>query len=420
MSKTRLSIDGEKFLINNALVYEEIEQVNKKVLGTLMNARFIQGIFDSNDGDRFNRYGKVWDVNKNTEELIASLPAWYEKGLRAITVGMQGGGNCYTIQGDSLKNNPFSFDGKTIDPNYLERLEKIIKACDELGMVVIVSYFYCHNVQHLDGAQGVIQAVISMTEYLKNSGYTNLIIEIANEFDIKPYERMPIIHTPQGMVALIEIAKMYSGGIPVGCSGGGGYTNAEVCKASDVIIIHGNGESRSFLYNHICLARSYSPGKPVLINEDSQAIGQLTVCEELEVSWGYYNNMTKQEVPTYWEITKGEDDFFARRMAKMIGIEVEELPEEEQIYFQGFEPHMHHNGLRFPRVASLYPEKINFVKFFENDTLIYVCYDECFTVHFRNNWRQMEVETKDGDVWKAEVHFRNGEVKTLTQIVKNA
>ncbi|OON95955.1 MAG: hypothetical protein ATN31_10295 [Candidatus Epulonipiscioides saccharophilum] len=420
MSKTNLTIEQQKFLINGTLVYSEYPNVKPTMLGTLMNARFIQAIFDTQDRGRFNRYGKTFDPDVNTEELIEALPEWYASGLRAITVGLQGGGNCFTVPGHLLQNNPYSADGTTVCPKYLDRLLKLIKACDDLGIIVIVSYFYAANISELEGAQAVINIVEGMTKFLANSGFNNLIIEIANEFNIAPFAKMPLIHEPQGMVALINFAKLHANGIPIGCSGGGGFTNEEVCKASDVVIIHGNGESRSRLYNHIHLVRKYTPNKPILINEDSQAIGQLTVCEQEGVSWGYYNNMTKQEVPTYWGITRGEDEFFAARMAQTIGIMDPEIPEEDQLYFQGLEDHMHSNGTRFPRVASLYPEKINYVKFYENGELVYICYDESFTFNFRCNWQQDGVLTKDGDVWRADVYLRDGEVRSFYHTIKNS
>lgn len=419
MSKTNLSIDGAKFKINGQLTYSEIESCKPSVHGLLMNARFIQGIFDSKNREQFNRYGKDFDPEQNTDDLIAALPEWYEKGLRAITVGMQGGGSCFTVKGTELKNNPYSPDGTQIDTAYLTRLDRLIKACDQMGMVVIVSLFYGLNTESLNDGQAVINVVKNMSAHLRDGGFGNIIIEIANEHDLSCFSKLPILHEPQGIVSLINIIKSVAPQIPVGCSGCGGYVNDEVCRASDVILLHGNCQSRSQLYNMILKAREYAPNKPVVINEDSQAIGQLAVCEELRCSWGYYNNMTKQEPPTYWQITKGEDEFFAWRMANMLGIKQADIPLDEQYYFQGFEPHMHHKGVRFPRLAALYPESINYVRFFENGKHIYTCYDESFTCNFVSNWDQKGVTTKDGDVWEAEVVLRSGEIKRFKVLVKN-
>jgi hypothetical protein len=46
---------------------------------------------------------------------------------------------------------------------------------------------------------------------------------------------------PEGMAALLDLARKESGGLPCGCSGGGGYHNREVAEASDVIHL-GDGE----------------------------------------------------------------------------------------------------------------------------------------------------------------------------------
>lgn len=419
MPKTKLTIDGQKFRINGKLVYEEIAGSKPAMHGLLMNSRFIQGIFDSEERERFHRYGKVFDPDTNTDELIAALPQWYAKGLRAITVGMQGGGSCFTVNGKELKNNPYSDDGTKIDPAYLQRLDKLIEACDEIGMVVIVSYFYGHNTQNIRDAQAMIRIAENMTRHLKEAGYTNVIIEVANEQNNAGFSRFPILQEPQGAVALIHIIKGIAPDIPVGCSSNGGFVFEEICRACDVALIHGNGQTRSQLYNLIVKTKAYAENKPVLINEDSQAIGQLAVCAETYCSWGYFNNMTKQEPPTYWEITRGEDAFFAWRMADMLGIAQEKIPEEEQYYFQGFEPHMHCGGVRFPRVASLYPETINYVRFYENGKHVYTCYDESFSCNFTCNWGQRGVLTKDGDSWEAEIVLRSGAVKRLQATVQN-
>jgi hypothetical protein len=220
----------------------------------------------------------------------------------------------------------------------------------------------------------------------------------------------PIIHQPEGMAVLIDIAKEESGGMPAGCSPAGGNIYREVCEASDVILIHGNGCSRQKLYNLISRARQFSPGKPVVCNEDSQAIGQLKTAYKTGSSWGYYNNMTKQEPPADWSVTKGEDFFFAWRMADGIGIDVPEIPFDEQYYLQGLEPDMEHEGKRWIRLAGLYPETIDFVDFYVNGKPVYTCYDEPFAVNFKNNWFFHGIKTRAEDQWKAVVYLRDGRV----------
>jgi hypothetical protein len=391
MSHTHLDIQGESFLINDKLTYAEIAGSEPSVHGLLMNARFIQGIFDDQaDPARFARFGhETYDPAANTARLVAALPQWHEHGLRAFTVGIQGGGPCFTINNRTIENNPFGEDGTHLDPAYAERLDTLIRGADAAGMVVIVSYFYGDQALRLKDGKAVRNAVTTASRFLKDGGYTNIIIEIANEMNVGPFrEHHPLIYYPEGMVTLIDLARVESGGLPVGCSGTGGYSNREVAEASDVLLIHGNGCSRQRFYNLIQTVKSWDLGRPIVTNEDSQAIGQLDVAFKTRTSWGYYNNMTKQEPPADWFITPGEDTFFARRMAEGLGISISPLPEAEQYYLQGLEPQMTYNGQRWLRLASLYPETINYVDFYRNGELFYTSYDEPFSIHFHSNWRR--------------------------------
>jgi hypothetical protein len=219
------------------------------------------------------------------------------------------------------------------------------------------------------------------------------------------------------VATLIDLARTESGGLPVGCSGKGGSINREIAEASDIILIHGNGCTRQRLYNMIRECRGWQLNRPIVCNEDSQAIGQLEVAYKTRTSWGYYNNMTKQEPPADWSVTPGEDTFFAYRMAAGIGIDLPPLPVTEQYHLHGLEPTLSYNGERWLRLASLYPETLNFVEFYRNDVLYDIAYDESFSVHFQSNWRQGGVPAIPGDEWRAVIHLRNGEILERSGVV---
>lgn len=416
MPKTTLSIQGEKFLINGKLTYAEIVGSNPEAHGLLMNARFIQGIFDDKaDPARFHRFNREFDPEQHTDQLIAALPEWYKYGLRGFTVGFQGGGPCFTVELTSIDNNPFGEDGTALDSAYAARMDRLIRAADELGMIVIVSYFYGAQTQRLRDGKAVRNAVTTASRFLREGGYSNVIIEVANEHDVPQFRDIPLVYYPSGVAALCDLAREESGGLPVGCSGKGGSVFREIAEASDVILIHGNGCSRQKLYNLIEKVRSWNLNRPIVCNEDSHAIGQMEVTYKTQTSWGYYNNMTKQEPPADWGITKGEDTFFAYRMADGIGgLELPQISAEEQYYLQGVEPEITDNGQRWIRLASLYPESINYVDFYRDGQLYYTSYDEPFPVHFESNWRQGGVNIQAPDEkWTAVVHLRGGEVIEL-------
>lgn len=413
MPATSVSIQNEQFLINGKLTYSEIATSKPEANGLLMNARFIQGIFDdAADPGRFARWGNdSWDPSAHTDGLIAALPEWYGYGLRAFTVGFQGGGPCFTVKNNTIDNNPFGEDGGSLDPAYADRMDRLIRAADDLGMVVIVSYFYGAQARRLKDGRAVRNAVTTASNFLKDGGYTNVLIEVANELNIGEFAHHPIIQEPEGMASLIDLARAESGGLAVGCSGGGGYRNREVAEASDYILIHGNGCTRQRYYNMVQEVKSWELGRPIVCNEDSQAIGNMAVAYATGTSWGYYNNMTKQEPPADWSVTKGEDTFFAHRMAAGIGIEVPEIPKDDQYYLQGLEPDWSYEGERWVRMASLYPETIERVEYYRDGSLIYIAYDEPFAVNFQTNWRQGGVSVAGGDGdWKAVVYLADGDV----------
>lgn len=418
MGKTKLTVIEDKFYINGRLTYEEIDTYNNRCRGLLMNARFIQGVFDDKiDPTRFNRFGKQFDPEENTKELVDALQKWYDKGLRAITVGMQGGGPCFTIDSNTIDNNPFYNEGKTIDERYLQRMESIIKAADEIGMIVIVSYFYMAQGRFFADNNQVRNAVIEMSKWIKKIGYQNIIIEVENEFDYQGFKRPDILMTPEGIIELMELARQYSGGILCGCSETGGHFTESVAQASDIILIHGNSQSPQQYYNLMMRAKAIKPKRPIVCNEDSQAISRLDMSVREGISWGYYNNITKQEPPTDWGITKGEDEYFARRMAMACGLE-DKNANEQEVYLQGLEEHEIYEGKAWIRLASLYPEKIEYVRFFRNDKPIFIAYDEPFLVHFECTWLQRAEENiKAGDTIRAEIHFRDESIQIVEKTV---
>ena len=386
--KTRISIKGDSFLINGAPVYGEIPGANPASLGLMWNQRVIQGVFDDKvDRTRFNQFkAGVFDPQANTDNLIASLPQWYSYGLRAITVSFQGGWPVGAVNVEEIDNNPFSMDGKSLDADYARRMDGIIRAADGLGMIVIVSLLYWAQSRAFTDGRAVAEAVRTGARFIKDGGYTNVILEVANEYNISPFSRHPLIYTAQGMAQLIKIARDESGGAPVGCSGGGGMADREVIEESDVAIVHGNGLSRGEYYDFLQKTKGWAAGKPVLCNEDSPCCTRVGVALETRTSWGYYNNYTKQIPPADYGVTYGEDLYFARRVARAVGIPVEELAEDEQYYLQGLEEYTAFNGMRAVRLACEFPEKVDYVDFYVDGKKLYRSYDEPFYVNRETTW----------------------------------
>lgn len=416
MGKTSLNIIGKDFYINGKLAYSEITD-SGHAKGLLMNSRFIQGVFnDQVDKKRFDRFGKEFNPDRNTDALISAMPKWYKYGLRAITVGFQGGIPVFTTDVKTIDNNPFGSRGLKLDESYAARMDRIIKAADALGMVVIVNILYWAQTMRLFDGRAVISSLKSAASFLREGNYTNVIIDVANEYNIDLWGDQWLVRSSESMQLLMDIVKKESGGMPVGCSGGGGFINPEVAECSDVVLVHGNGLTRGEYYDFICRVLEMTPDKPVLCNEDSPCMSRLDVSVLTHTSWGHYDNFTKQEPPCDWGITPGQDTFFARRMAKAVGIDLPELPFEEQFYLQGLEGNTAWQGKRWIRLAAEYPERIHYVNFYRNGEFIYRSYDEPFFLYRQTTWIQKEWNEKvDDREWTAEVVLHDG--KTIVKTV---
>ncbi len=323
MSKTNYEIKDVDFYINGAKTYSEIKDSDPNVHGLLFNARFIQGIFDdknpANKG-KYDRFGKIFDANAHTKDMIDNLQAWYDSGIRAITIGMQGGGPIFTYDDWSvIDSGSFSKDGKTLSEDYATRLTDVIKACDEIGIIVIVSVLYQAQAHLLNDGVALVESIKTTCKFLKSLPYNNIIIEVANEYDVGDFRNHPMISQPECMANLICLAREWSSNrFAVGSSGGGGTYHKIVAEYSDVILLHGNDLRPEEYSRMINKAQSDFPNKPIVCNEDSPLYDQLTVSYHTHTSWGYYNDFTKQEPPAFWNIRKGEDEFFAKRLTDII------------------------------------------------------------------------------------------------------
>ncbi|TFH05749.1 MAG: hypothetical protein E4H09_01490 [Spirochaetales bacterium] len=183
-----------------------------------------------------------------------------------------------------------------------------------------------------------------------------------------------------------------------------------MARASDVILVHGNQGTTQTYYKMIRAAQQDDHGKPIVCNEDSPRFTHLKVAMETRTSWGYYNNHTKQEPPADWGITRGEDQFFAMRMADLLVIKVPALPPEEQFYFQGFEQELSYQGKRWIRLAALYPERIDSVKFYRNGEFVDMAFEEPFYIFHHDTWSQGGVAvTGAREEWTAAITMHSGE-----------
>ncbi len=339
-SKTKLSISGKQFYINNQLTYKGRYWQGNKIEGLLMNSRMVQGVFDDSNPSTKQQFAypdsNTWNADRNTDEFIAAMTEWKSKGLLAFTLNLQGGSP--TGYGNSQPWINSAFDSKgTLKSSYLKRLTRILDKADELNMVVILGYFYFGQDQVLENETAVLNAVDNITYWLLEKGYQNLLIEINNECNHQTYDhsilRANRIHE---LVKRVKEAERNGQRLLVSTSYTGGAIPGDlVIRESDYIILHGNGVNNpNSLRNLIENTRNVNGGenKPIIINEDDhfdfdKADYNFLASVEGYTSWGFFDFRKQgesykegfQSVPVDWGINSERKNNFFNKLKEITG-----------------------------------------------------------------------------------------------------
>ena len=299
--KTEVAIRGDQFLINGQPTYRGRTYQGHKIEGLLMNSRMVQGIFDDKNPQTVSRWAypdtKKWDAERNVREFIAAMPLWRQHGLLSFTINLQGGSPEGYSKGQPWHTSGIAPDGSLL-PDFMKRLERILNRADQLGMAAIVGYFYFGQDQFLKDEAAVRRAVENATKWLLDHDYRNLLVEVNNETNVKAYDHE--ILKPARIHELIEVVKgMNRNGrrLLTGTSyGGNTIPKPNVVKASDYLLIHGNGvkdpQRIAAMVRETREVEGYRP-MPILFNEDDhfdfdQPMNNMMASIGEYASWGYF------------------------------------------------------------------------------------------------------------------------------------
>lgn len=338
--RTRVSIAGEAFQINGRPTYAGRTWNGKKIEGLLLNSRMVQATFDDLNPQTRERWAypdtKSWDAERNLRECLAAMPEWRQHGLLAITVNLQGGSPQGYSQDQPWHNSGFTEDG-SLRPDYLARLERVIRRADELGMVVIVGYFYFGQDQRLKDEAAVIAATDAATTWLLEQGFGNVLVEVNNECNVRAYDHD--ILKPGRIHELIErVRQTERGGRRLLAStsyGGGTVPRENVVRAADFLLLHGNGVNSPARIAEMVRQTRAVPGyrpMPILFNEDDhfefdQPSNNFVAAIGEYASWGYFDYRMKgeafddgyQSVPVNWRISSPRKRGFFQLLSEITG-----------------------------------------------------------------------------------------------------
>ena len=338
--KTVVSIVEDEFYVNGRPTYEGRYWEGNKIQGLLMNSRMVQGIFDDLNPDTRELFvypdTKEWDPDRNTREFVEAMDEWHRHGLNSFTINLQGGSPVGYGNQKNWLNSAFFADGK-LRPEFMGRLEKILNKADELNMVVMLGLFYFGQDQNLRDEEAIKSGVRNAMNWLFEKGYRNVLIEVNNECNIKQYDHA--ILKPDRVHELIEMVKgIKKDGYryPVSTSYGGGFVPLpNVVKASDYLLIHGNGvKGYEAMQDLIAKTRAVEGHRvmPLVVNEDDhfdfdQEKNNFVAAIEKYVSWGYFDYRKEgedfsvgfQTVPVDWKISSDRKKAFFNKVKEITG-----------------------------------------------------------------------------------------------------
>lgn len=335
--KTAVSIIDDAFYINGEITYPGRFYQGNKVEGLLLNTRMVQGIFDDRNPETIHLWEYPdtgeWDPERNTREFLSAMPTWRAHGVLAFTLNLQGGSPEGYSKAQPWHNSGIEADG-SLNSDYLSRLERIIDFADALGMVVILGYFYFGQDQRITDENAVKKAVDNATGWLFDKGYTNVIVEVNNECNVRYAHE---ILQPERVHELIERVKAttHNGNrFLVGTSYGGGRVPLEnVVRSSDFLLIHGNGVSDPNRIIEMVQQTREVPGYrpiPILFNEDDhfdfdKPLNNFVAAVSQYASWGYFDPGENdycngyQSVPVQWQLNTPRKRAFFQKARDITG-----------------------------------------------------------------------------------------------------
>ncbi|WP_158856492.1 hypothetical protein [Lunatibacter salilacus] len=300
---TQVSIDGDKWLING-----EITNPGSPAAGLLMNVRMVNAVFEDR-GNGWKKQVDAFDPDENTQTFINHIPEYVELGVNAFVISLQGGLPGY----EGAINTAFEPDGK-LRNSYLDRVAKVIREADKHDAAIILSCFYQRQRDHeyaLGNKQAIIEAVRNTANWIAEEGFTNVVLEIANEYPHGGYKGWPDsdwLVSEGGQVELMKAAKAVHPNLLVSTSGlGHGRFPEELVSVADFLLIHFNNTALEDYAEKINPLKKY--GKPIVCNEDDkigkEGAAALAYSVLHGAGWGFMESGVNQHIPFEF---KGESD----------------------------------------------------------------------------------------------------------------
>jgi len=287
--------------------------------GKLMNVRLANALFL----DEW-MHERAFDPEFNTDAVIQALDFYKNHGILMINVSLQGAQAGYdkSINGIDRENayrlgpgrgayvSAFRPDG-SLKQDWLGRLERLLRAADRRGMFVNLMYFYHGQSGQFRSTDAIHDAAVNITDWLISRDFRNVIVDVANEYDLPGPQWDFKGYIPQNIIPLIDDVRQrfqHAGYVlPIGVSSDGRMRYPQSLQGQvDVLLVHGDGRDPQEKTRRVAELRDAQ--RPVLMTEDDN--GRATTVEHLAADlascdiffqgaegWGYLPWMQAQRFP---------------------------------------------------------------------------------------------------------------------------
>lgn len=151
-----------------------------------------------------------------TERLIYELDNMAAHGINLIGISLQGTNGGFPDK--EAGPNAFTPDGRLLE-SHGTRLEQVLRAADERGMVVCLTLMMPRKDQGLRDAAAVRVAIRSTGEFLEERQLRNVFVNLFHEFDHPTRVDHEVFREPDGARKKADMAELFHGvapGIEVG------------------------------------------------------------------------------------------------------------------------------------------------------------------------------------------------------------
>jgi CubicO group peptidase (beta-lactamase class C family) len=329
--ETRVEIDGTRWLINGSPT-----NPGTPCQGLLMNVRMVNATFE-------DRRKPDFDAEQNTDEFIAKIADYAALGVNAFTLCLQGGMPGY----EGAENSAFLPDG-SLRQEYLQRVERVIRACDQHGAVVILGLYYQRQSKVLQDEQAVRSGVVKAVQWVQASRFSNVLIEVANEYPHNGFVH-PVIREHASQASLIRLAKATAPELLITSSGyGNGQIAPEVAEACDFLTPHWNGTKVNEIGQRIASLKRFQ--KPIVCNEDDKtgelAVAALQASVENGAGYGLMLKDHNQTFPFHFQGAADDPVYYAALSRLATGTKVNTSPSLSQLKTVYFPPPESQGGWR--------------------------------------------------------------------------